>query len=117
MISGAVAVIGVTAVLVGIPLALTSISIAEDTNAQADAHEAGQEWADRVGWTLVEVEVEAGDLVVRFEGPIPVPRPMTSSASCASTASIRATSTSSSFRGRESTWRGRVVLHGSSRTT
>jgi uncharacterized hydrophobic protein (TIGR00271 family) len=69
----ALAVIGVMVVLVGIPLAVTSVSIAQDTNAQADAHDAGERWADRVGWELVDVDMQAGEVVVRFEGPIPIP--------------------------------------------
>jgi uncharacterized hydrophobic protein (TIGR00271 family) len=69
----ALVAIGVMTVLVGIPLAVSSMSIAEDTKAQADAHDAGQEWADGVGWKLVDVDMQAGELVVRFEGPIPIP--------------------------------------------
>jgi uncharacterized hydrophobic protein (TIGR00271 family) len=69
----AIAVIGAMAVVVGIPLTVTSISIAQDTNDQVDVHEVGEEWADRVGWELVEVDAQAGEIVARFEGPTPMP--------------------------------------------
>jgi uncharacterized hydrophobic protein (TIGR00271 family) len=69
----ALAVIGVMAVVVGIPLTLTSIAIAQDTNAQADVHDAGERWADGVGWELVGVDMQAGEIVARFEGPTPIP--------------------------------------------
>jgi uncharacterized hydrophobic protein (TIGR00271 family) len=69
----AVVVIGVMVVIIGIPLAVTSVSIARDTNEQLDVHDAGEEWAARVGWELVEVDMEAGKITARFEGPTPIP--------------------------------------------
>lgn len=69
----AIAVIGAMAVVVGIPLVLTSVSVARDTSEQAEAHEAGEEWAAAVGWELVAVDKQAGKLIVRFEGPTPLP--------------------------------------------
>ena len=69
----AITVIGGMIVLVGIPLTVSSVSIARDTDQQTDVHEAGEEWADLVGWELVEVDTEATRIIARFEGPTPVP--------------------------------------------
>jgi uncharacterized hydrophobic protein (TIGR00271 family) len=69
----AIATIGAMVVVVGIPLTLTSISIAQATGEEADVHEAGEKWADPLGWELVLVETQAGKVVARFEGPTPIP--------------------------------------------
>lgn len=69
----AVAVIGAMLILVGVPLTLSSISIARTTTEENDVHDAGERWADAVGWELVAVATEAGKIVARFEGPTPVP--------------------------------------------
>ncbi|MEZ5295179.1 MAG: DUF389 domain-containing protein, partial [Ilumatobacteraceae bacterium] len=69
----AVAVIAVMVVLVGIPLAVSSAALTRVTSLESTVHELGQEWADTVGWELVEVGTEADRLVVRFEGGLPVP--------------------------------------------
>jgi uncharacterized membrane protein len=69
----ALAVIIAMVVLVGIPLTLTSISIAQDTTRESSVHTATEEWADTVGWELVAVKTEAGTVVARLEGALPVP--------------------------------------------
>ncbi len=69
----AVAVIVAIVVIVGLPLTLTSISIARRTAEKSELHDAGSEWADTVGWELVAVGTQAGKLIARFEGPTPIP--------------------------------------------
>ena len=69
----AAVVIAAMVVLVGIPLTATSVSIARDTSEQTDVHDAGERWADSVGWELIAVDTEAGKIVARFEGPTPIP--------------------------------------------
>jgi uncharacterized hydrophobic protein (TIGR00271 family) len=69
----AIVVIAAMVIVVGIPLTVTSVSIAQDTSEQADVHDAGERWAESVGWELVEVDREADRIVARFEGPTPIP--------------------------------------------
>lgn len=70
---GAMATIAIMVVLVVAPLTLSSISIARSTAIEADVHRAGQRWAAEVGWELVDVTSRTGEIVVRFEGPLPIP--------------------------------------------
>jgi uncharacterized hydrophobic protein (TIGR00271 family) len=69
----AIAVIVAMVVLVGVPLTLTSVKVARTSNDESHVHEAGEAWADTVGWQLVAVDTEAGKIVARFEGPTPIP--------------------------------------------
>lgn len=69
----AVVVIAVMALIVFVPLALSSASLAESTSEQSDVHDAGEEWAESVGWELVSVDLRAGEVIARFEGPPPLP--------------------------------------------
>ena len=69
----AVALIVAMTVLVGVPLATSSVRLAQHTRRQSDVRDAGQEWADTVGWELVETATEGGRTVARFEGPVPTP--------------------------------------------
>lgn len=69
----AVAVIVAMVVVVGVPLVLTSVSIARDTSEQGHVHDAGNAWAASVGWELVAVDKQADKIVARFEGPTPLP--------------------------------------------
>lgn len=67
------AVIAALVVIVVIPLANSSISIYSDTTEQVTVRDVSSTWADEVGWELVEVTREANDVVIRFEGPTPLP--------------------------------------------
>jgi uncharacterized hydrophobic protein (TIGR00271 family) len=69
----AVAVIAAMVLIVGIPLTLTSVSIAQSASEQAEVRDACEEWAASVGWELMAVEAQAGKIVARFEGPNPIP--------------------------------------------
>ena len=69
----ATAVIIAMVVLVGIPLTLSSVKIARDTYEQTHARDAARRWADGVGWELTGVDVSADKIIVRFEGPTPLP--------------------------------------------
>jgi uncharacterized hydrophobic protein (TIGR00271 family) len=69
----AMSVIVAMVVLVGIPLTLTSVSIARDTTRESSVHAATEEWAETVGWELVAIKTEAGTIVARLEGALPMP--------------------------------------------
>ena len=69
----AIAVIVAMVLLVGIPLTVSSVKIARDTSEQAEVRDAGQRWADGVGWELTGVDISADKIIVRFEGPTPLP--------------------------------------------
>lgn len=59
--------------IVGAPLALTSIAVAARAIIESGVHNAASEWADSVGWTITSVTSEAGEVHVRLEGPLPLP--------------------------------------------
>lgn len=69
----AVLVIGGMLILIIVPLSATSARISSDTLEQGEIHEVAAAWAEDQGWELVEVVQQAGDWVVRFEGPNPIP--------------------------------------------
>ena len=69
----AVLVIAAMVVLVGVPLTVSSAQLARETNRELDVRGAGRQWADAVGWELVEVTSREGSTVARFEGPLPAP--------------------------------------------
>ena len=69
----AVALIVAMTVLVGVPLATSSVRLARDTSRQVDVRNASREWADTVGWELVGTSTEGGRTIARFEGPVPTP--------------------------------------------
>ncbi len=69
----AIAVIVAMVLLVGIPLTVSSVKIARDTSEQAEVRDAGQRWAAGVGWELTGVDISADKIIVRFEGPTPLP--------------------------------------------
>jgi uncharacterized hydrophobic protein (TIGR00271 family) len=71
--AGAIFVIITMVLVVGIPLTLTSVRIAQDAAEQADVRDAGQHWAEGVGWELTGVDIQAGKIIARFEGPTPLP--------------------------------------------
>jgi uncharacterized hydrophobic protein (TIGR00271 family) len=60
-------------VLVGIPLTVSSINIAHDTRREITVRDASRRWAHSVGWELTDVTTRQGDVVVKFEGSLPVP--------------------------------------------
>lgn len=66
-------VIAAMVVIVGIPLTNASISIYGDTVEQLDASTVGSAWASEEGWELMGVTRQADKMVVRFEGPTPLP--------------------------------------------
>ena len=65
--------IGAMVVLVGAPLALSSFAIAKNTSRELSVRDAASEWAAAVGWDLIQVTTRQGEVIVRFEGPLPVP--------------------------------------------
>jgi uncharacterized hydrophobic protein (TIGR00271 family) len=69
----AVVVIATLFVVVVIPLTVSSVNIARDTNEQIDVRDAGRDWGASVGWELVEVKSSHDRTVARFEGPLPAP--------------------------------------------
>jgi uncharacterized hydrophobic protein (TIGR00271 family) len=69
----AIAVIVAMVIIVGVPLTITSVNIAHQTNEQTEVRDAGNHWASDVGWQLTGVDFEAGKIVASFEGPTPLP--------------------------------------------
>ncbi len=69
----AVLLVAAMVVIVGVPLTLTTVSVATETAEESTIHDVGQAWARTVGWELVGIEEQDDRTVVRFEGPLPVP--------------------------------------------
>jgi len=67
------AVVAVMLLGVGVPLALSSIAVTRATAKVVAVEEISAEWAEDVGWHVVEVVTEADDVVIRVEGGIPAP--------------------------------------------
>ncbi len=59
--------------LVGIPLALSSISVAARSIIEGAVHGVADDWAREVGWEVTSVVTTAGETTVRLEGPMPLP--------------------------------------------
>lgn len=59
--------------LVGIPLALSSISVAGRSIIEGAVHGVADDWASEVGWQVTAVSSAAGEVFVRLEGPLPLP--------------------------------------------
>ena len=70
----AVFVIAALVVIVAVPLASASVTIAQQTSGEAAVTKASQSWEKATGWTLVSVTTNSdGKTVAQFEGPPPFP--------------------------------------------
>jgi uncharacterized hydrophobic protein (TIGR00271 family) len=68
-----VVLLGAMLVLVGVPLTLTSISIAARSNLEGTVQDAGQDWAATVGWSVTGVSTQGDEVILRVQGTPPVP--------------------------------------------
>jgi uncharacterized hydrophobic protein (TIGR00271 family) len=66
-----VAVVAVMLVLILLPLAVSTASLARDQVSQREATPIAQSWADRAGWQVTTVQVVNGQIVVTALGPPP----------------------------------------------
>jgi len=58
-----------------VPLTISTVEIARETASEREVGSAAREWADTVGWQFAEVDNDRGLIVVRLEGPLPLPDP------------------------------------------
>lgn len=69
----AVAIIAVMIVIVGIPLTLSSVGVAVQSNEEKDAYDASHAWGEANGWEVLSVTSRDDLTVVRMSGPLPIP--------------------------------------------
>ena len=69
----AILVVGAVFVLIGIPLTLTSVTVARTSAVEAQTRRAAEAWAEPKGWKVLDVSSTRGDLTVRLVGPPPLP--------------------------------------------
>jgi hypothetical protein len=81
----ATVVVAALVVLVGIPLRISSITIAHDTSREIQVRDASQRWGDSVGWDVTNVTSREGVVVVEFQGMLPVPATASLSAALVAT--------------------------------
>lgn len=67
------ALIAIMLVLIGAPLAYTSVTVARQSIAEKTVFDASEQWAQSVGWEVQDVTTQAGTVLVRIEGPLPLP--------------------------------------------
>lgn len=72
-----VMVVAALAVLVVIPLGVSSLQIARSTAAQATVTDVATKWAGEHGWRVASVNQTADGVVVEATGPLPQPDPAT----------------------------------------
>jgi len=59
--------------VIGVPLALSSVNIAFRALVEQNVHRVSESWARSVGWEVDTVSTRDSDVYVRLEGPLPVP--------------------------------------------
>lgn len=60
-------------VLVGLPLTATSVSVSRQALTEQTVHSTASTWAAPVGWHLVAVTTQGAQILLRVEGPLPLP--------------------------------------------
>jgi uncharacterized hydrophobic protein (TIGR00271 family) len=68
-----IALLAVMLVLVGAPLTLSSVSVGARAVIESSVLPVANEWADAHGWAITDVSWQGTELIVRAEGPLPVP--------------------------------------------
>lgn len=79
----AVLVISAFFVVIFVPLVASAIRIAEDASRTAEIRQITEEWADGVGWEVLEVSASASRVDVRVIGSPPIPQTTTYAAALA----------------------------------
>jgi len=59
--------------IIGIPLALTSIGVAARAVVEGQVHSVADGWASDVDWTITTVSTQGSEVLIRAEGPLPMP--------------------------------------------
>ena len=73
----AVAVVVAFVVLLAAPLAVDSAHITSQQVTNGDVTTAADDWANKVGWQIVNVSTAESGVTVRAIGPLPLPNPQT----------------------------------------
>ena len=68
-----IALLAVMLVIIGAPLAYTSVSVASRTIIERAVHDVSDPWALSVGWEVTSVTTRGDEIYVRLEGPLPLP--------------------------------------------
>ncbi len=68
-----IALLVVMLLVVGVPLALSSLAVTLRVVAENRVHGIATEWADGVGWKVTDVASDGIEVHVRAEGPLPLP--------------------------------------------
>src|SRR5262249_53726339 len=66
-------VVALLGVAVIVPLTFSSVSIAHDTTREVSVRDASRAWAKTVGWDVIQVTPRQGEVLVQFEGALPMP--------------------------------------------
>lgn len=69
------AAIAIFAVIIVIPLGLSTARVIEQTGRESDVDEVAQSWAEPLGWTIESVTTHGTVVEVLATGPLPSPRP------------------------------------------
>ena len=68
-----IALLTVMFLVIGVPLAITSIGISARAIVEQGVHRVAETWAQSVGWEVDTVSTRDADVYIRLEGPLPVP--------------------------------------------
>jgi uncharacterized hydrophobic protein (TIGR00271 family) len=68
-----IALLAVMLVVIGAPLAYTSLTVAARSIVEKGVFDTSEKWAQSVGWTVQDVTTQGEKVLVRVEGPLPVP--------------------------------------------
>jgi hypothetical protein len=70
---GAVLAIVTLVVIVAVPLAITSERVTETNSDELNARAVATKWGKPFGWSVVSITTGSHGVVVREEGPLPIP--------------------------------------------
>jgi uncharacterized hydrophobic protein (TIGR00271 family) len=68
-----IVLLAIMLVIIGAPLAYTSLTAASRAIAEGAVLGTSEEWAQSVGWEVQDVSSEGSKVVIRIEGPLPLP--------------------------------------------
>jgi len=69
-----VALLAVMLVIIGAPLAYTSLTVAARSIVEKGVFDTSERWAQSVGWEVQDVTTQGEKVHVRLEGPLPLPQ-------------------------------------------
>lgn len=69
----AIIVVSVMALIIFVPLAASSVSIATERQRESKAQAAAEAFGASVGWEVVDVTTGHDEVIINMEGPLPVP--------------------------------------------